>query len=128
MRLAVHRFEPSCLRGEHQMLLPAGAHVLSARVSVTLGDGELVLAVPDQAVGTEPVTFLFLWEDPPTAFEGDASAWRHVGSWSYRAGSWQHCLVKDPSRKARGGGLNRGGTGAVSAGVATDSSRSEATG
>lgn len=83
------------------MELPAGAEIVVARVSPTLGVGELVLLLPDGPVGKpEPVQFLFAWEDPPTQAAGDASRWRHIGSWNYRAGSWQHAFVL--AKKPRG--------------------------
>jgi hypothetical protein len=102
VRLAIHRFEPSGQRGEVTFDLPAGATVLQARISETMGNGEIVLALPDEpTAGTEPVSMLFLWEDHANTAGGDVGGWRHVGSWNFRSGSWQHAFARVATKRAR---------------------------
>lgn len=150
MRLALVKFEPSALRGEVSIDAPAGATPLVARVDERRGDGELIVSVPDGSKGTELLPLLFLWEDPANEAGGDVAGWRSLGSWNYRSGAWQHCFARvgapagskgkrdrwSPEstaaamagEKLRPGGLTTPPAASVSAGVAPDSSRSEATG
>lgn len=128
MRLALVRFEPSGINGEHSVDVPAGSTVLVARMEARRGEGELILSVPDDSKGTEPCAMLFLFEDPPTEAGGDPSLWRHVGSWNYRSGAWQHCFarVAAAAKKRSPDGLTVRAKNAGSADVSPDPSRSEA--
>lgn len=99
MRLHVAKFEPSSLSGEVVFDLPVGAVAINARMS-RMGDGELVYTAPDEAIGKkEPLTVLFLWEDMRNVGGGDGDKWRHLGSWSFSSGGWQHAFAAVPAKK-----------------------------
>lgn len=99
MRVSVIRFEPSSKRGEFAVDLPAGSHVILARMS-RMGEGELVVSHPEDSSGTEPRQFLALWEDMTPA-GGGAKDWRHVGALIFNSGSWQHIFALPAERKGR---------------------------
>lgn len=102
MKLQVAKFEPSSQAGEVAFILPAGSVVIAARMS-RMGDGELVYTAPEESAGkTESVTVLFLWEDQKNTGGGDHEKWRHVGSWSFSSGGWQHAFAAaSPAKKTR---------------------------
>lgn len=93
MKLHIVKFEPSSKTGEHTIDVPAGGQVVCARMT-RMGDGEVVVAAPEEAVKTEPCQLLFLWEDMRNVGGGDQAQWRHIGSWNFSSGSWQHCFVR----------------------------------
>lgn len=98
MKLYVAKFEPSSQSGEVSFDLPAGAVAIDARMS-RMGDGELVYTAPDVTAKTEPLTVLFLWEDQKNVGGGDHEKWRHIGSWSFSSGGWQHAFAAVPAKK-----------------------------
>jgi hypothetical protein len=100
MRLLIQKFEPSSQVGEVTFHLPAGSIPINARMS-RMGDGELVYTAPEESTAkTEPVTILFLWEDMKNTGGGEHDRWRHIGSWSFNSGGWQHAFAA-VTKKAR---------------------------
>ncbi len=99
MNIQLVKFEPSSQRGEFSLQVPAGARPILARMT-RMGDAEIVLACPDAITGeAEPMRFLALWEDSTRQGGGDPANWRHIGSWNFTSGSWQHVWCADVRKK-----------------------------
>lgn len=102
MKLHTIRFEPTSQGGEAVFDVPTGAAPVMARMSKS-GHGELVVSAADNAIGTETMRLLFMWEGTghDATAGGESSGWRHVGSWEFRNGSWQHCFARVAEAKKR---------------------------
>lgn len=97
MKLYIAKIEPSSKRGVFDVLAPAGATAIVARMN-RMGEGEIVFAYPDTAgtlAGTlESTPLLSLWEDDAPKPAEPIADWRLIGSLNYSSGGWQHLFAR----------------------------------
>ncbi|MFY9342216.1 MAG: hypothetical protein WAT39_06995 [Planctomycetota bacterium] len=99
MKILVLKFEPSAARGEFVLKAPTGSVPLFARMS-RMGEGEIVVAAPDDAKDSASIRFLSLWEEHLTQGGGDVANWRLLGSWAFSQGPVQHVFAEVLGKRA----------------------------